>query len=152
MPVLSRGVVASTLGLLVAASYLLLNTNEKRLFFTPTGSREDTAVRKMPSSSPICKHLIVQSLCKKNNANRNRLLDRPTIILNFRTIVLKTAQKRLLFTSKWTTAWHHSLGHALLNTHLPSFDSPIAMKEQRPSSETPAWRSGDRPELSGRLP
>ena len=39
--------------------------------------------------------------------------------------------------------------HALLNTHLPSFDSPIAMKEQRPSPETPAWRSGDRPELSG---
>ena len=25
--------------------------------------------------------------------------------------------------------------HALLNTNLPSFDSPIAMKEQRPSSK-----------------
>ena len=82
MPVLSRGVVAKSLGLLVAASYLLLNTNEKRLFFTPTGSREDTAVRKMPSSSPICKHLIVQSLCKNNNSDRNRLLDKPTIVLS----------------------------------------------------------------------
>ena len=60
------------------------------------------------------------------------------------------AVKRLVFTSKWTTAWHHSVVHALLNTHLPSFDCLIAMKEQRPSSETPAWRSGDRPELSGR--
>ena len=37
-----------------------------------------------------------------------------------------------------------------LNTHSPPFDSPIAMKEQRPSSETPAWRGGDRRELSGR--
>ena len=67
-----------------------------------------------------------------------------------RRLSLNTAQKRLVFTSKWTTAWHHGVVHALLNTHLPSFDSPIAMKEQRPSSETPAWRSGDRPELSGR--
>ena len=65
-------------------------------------------------------------------------------------IVVKHGYKRLIFTSKWTTAWHHGVVHALLNTHLPSFDSPIAMKEQRPSSETPAWRSGDRPELSGR--
>ena len=39
------------------------------------------------------------------------------------------AGKRLIFTSKWTTAWHHGAVHALLNTHLPSFDSPIAMKE-----------------------
>ena len=46
--------------------------------------------------------------------------------------------------------WHHSVVHALLNTHLPSFDSPIAMKEQQPLSETPAWRTGDCPELSGR--
>ena len=97
MPVLSRGVVASTLGLLVAASYLLLNTNEKRLFFTPTGPREDSAVRKMPSSSPICKHLIVQSLCKKNNADRNRLLDRPTIILSFQDDRPKNGSKTACF-------------------------------------------------------
>ena len=44
-----------------------------------------------------------------------------------------------------TTAWYTPYWR----THLPSFDSPIAMKDQRPSSETPAWRSGDRPELSG---
>ena len=40
--------------------------------------------------------------------------------------------------------------HALLNTYLPFFDSPNAIKEQRPSLETPAWGSGDRPEISGR--
>ena len=60
------------------------------------------------------------------------------------------AGKRLVLTSKWTTAWHNRVVHALVNTHLPSFDSPNAMKEQRPASETPAWRSGDRPELSRR--
>ena len=60
------------------------------------------------------------------------------------------AGKRLIFTSKWTTAWHHGVVHALLNTHLPCFDSPIATKEQRPSWETPAWRSGDRPGFLGR--
>ena len=43
------------------------------------------------------------------------------------------AQKRLIFTSKWTAVWHHGMVHALLNTHLQSFHSPIAMKEKRPS-------------------
>ena len=65
------------------------------------------------------------------------------------TIVLKYGWKTAHFTSKWTAAWHHGVVHALLNTYLPFFDRPIAMKEQRPTSETPAWRSGDRPELSG---
>ena len=67
------------------------------------------------------------------------------------TIVLKHGSETAHFHLKWTTAWHHGVVHALLNTHLPSFDSPIAMKEQRPSSETAARRSGDRPELPGRL-
>ena len=49
----------------------------------------------------------------------------------------KTAQKRLIFTSKWTTAWHHGVADALLNTHLQSFNSPIPMEEERPSLETP---------------
>ena len=47
------------------------------------------------------------------------------------------AEKRLIFTSKRTTAWHHGVVDALLNTHLQSFDSPIAMEEERPSLETP---------------
>ena len=47
-----------------------------------------------------------------------------------------TAQKRLIFTSRWTTMWQHGMIHAVLNTHLPSFDSPIAMEEQRPSLQT----------------
>ena len=62
-----------------------------------------------------------------------------------------TAQKRLIFTSNWTTAWHHSMVHAILNTHLPSFDSPLAMKEQRPSLQTPTWHNDDRLEISRRL-
>ena len=47
------------------------------------------------------------------------------------------AQRRLIFTSKWTTVWHHGMVHALLNTHLPSFDSQIGMEDQRPSLEAP---------------
>ena len=46
-------------------------------------------------------------------------------------------KKRLIFTSKWTTVWHHGMVHALLNTDLHSFDSPITMEEQRPSLQTP---------------
>ena len=46
-------------------------------------------------------------------------------------------KKRLIFNSKWTTVWHHGMVHARFNTHWPSFDSPIAMKEQRPLLETP---------------
>ena len=54
-----------------------------------------------------------------------------------RRIVLIRAQKRLVFTLKWTTVWHHSMVHAVLNTHLRPLDSPIAMEEQRPSLQTP---------------
>ena len=48
-------------------------------------------------------------------------------------IVLKHRWTTAHFASKWTTVWLHGVVHTLLNTHLPSFDSPIAMKEQRPS-------------------
>ena len=58
-------------------------------------------------------------------------------------------KKWLVFTSKWTIVWHHGMVHALLITHLPSFNSPIAIKEQRPSLETPTRHTGNRPELSG---
>ena len=47
------------------------------------------------------------------------------------------AQKRLIFTSKWTTVWHHGMVQVILITDLPSFHSPIAMEEQRPSLQTP---------------
>ena len=33
--------------------------------------------------------------------------------------------------------WHHGMVHTLLNTHSPSFHSPIAMEEQRPSLQGP---------------
>ena len=51
--------------------------------------------------------------------------------------------KRLIFTSKWTTAWHHGVRDASLNAHLQSFHSPIAVEEQ-PSLETPTGHNGDR--------
>ena len=60
------------------------------------------------------------------------------------------AEKRLIFTSKWTTVWHHGMVHALLNTHLASFHSPIAMEEQRPSLQTPTSYPGDRDECAKR--
>ena len=47
------------------------------------------------------------------------------------------SQLRNVFTSKSTTVWHHSMAHALLNTRLHSFDSPIASEEERPP-DTPA--------------
>ena len=59
------------------------------------------------------------------------------------------AQKRLVFTSKSPTPWHHGMAHALFPTHLHSFDGPIAMEEQQPSLETPTQQTNDRPEFSG---
>ena len=35
------------------------------------------------------------------------------------------------------SAWHHGGEHASLSTHLQSFDSPIAVEEDRPSLEMP---------------
>ena len=48
------------------------------------------------------------------------------------TIVLKHGSKSAPFYLKMNPAWHHGVVHALLNTHLPSFDSPIAMKKNGP--------------------
>ena len=56
--------------------------------------------------------------------------------------------QRLISTSKWTTAWHHGVEDTLLNTHLHSFDSPIAMEEEQFSLEMPTWRTGDHPAFS----
>ena len=50
------------------------------------------------------------------------------------------AQKRLVFTSKSPTPWHHGMAHTLFPTHLRSFDGPIAVQEQRPSLETRTGR------------
>ena len=41
------------------------------------------------------------------------------------------AQKRLIFTSKWTTARHNGVKDASFNTALQSFDVPNAMEEAR---------------------
>ena len=55
---------------IVACCFLLLcvlsNTSLKTPIFTPNGLREDTAVWKTPSSTPICNYLIVQWLWKNN--------------------------------------------------------------------------------------
>ena len=53
------------------------------------------------------------------------------------------AQKRLVFTPKSPTPWHHGMAHALFPTHLYSFDGRIAMEEQRPLLETPTWQTND---------
>ena len=63
------------------------------------------------------------------------------------------AQKQLVFTSKSPTPWYHGMAHALLPTHLPSFDGPAAMEEQRTSLEIATWQTflnfqDDRPESS----
>ena len=60
------------------------------------------------------------------------------------------AQKRLVFTSKSPTPWHHGMAHALFPTHLHSFDGPIAMEGQQPSLETPTRQTNDRVEFFGR--
>ena len=41
------------------------------------------------------------------------------------------AQKRLVFTSKSPNLWHHGMAHALVPTHLHSFDAQIAVEKQR---------------------
>ena len=64
------------------------------------------------------------------------------------TIVLKHGWKTAHFYLKMDHRVAPPHVHAFSNTHLPSFGGPIAMKQQRPSSETTTWRSGDRPELS----
>ena len=45
-------------------------------------------------------------------------------------------KKAHFFTSKWTTAWHHGVRDALLDTHLQALDSPIPVEEEWPSSKT----------------
>ena len=62
-------------------------------------------------------------------------------------LIFKSGSKMAHFALKWTTASHHGVGNASLNTHLQSFHSPIAVEEERPSLEMPNLRAGDRPEL-----
>ena len=54
----------------------------------------------------------------------------------------KKAKKSHLI-PKWTTAWHHGVGDALVNTHLQSFDSPIIVGEEWPSLEKTTRHTGD---------
>ena len=73
------------------------------------------------------------------------------LLRDFMTIVQKTAQsveKFPLFNSKGTTAKHHRVEHASLNTHLHSFDSPIVVQEERPPLKPRTWGTGDRPGLA----
>ena len=52
-------------------------------------------------------------------------------------VLVNQGEKRLIFTSKWTMAWHHGMRGASLSTLVQSFDSPIAVEEKRPSLEMP---------------
>ena len=55
-------------------------------------------------------------------------------------VLLKLVEKRLGFALNWTTAWHHGVSEAPLNTHLQPLDRwvivVIAVAEQ-PSLVTP---------------
>ena len=48
-----------------------------------------------------------------------------------------TAQKRLIFTSKWTTALHHGMAHTLVNTHLQSLIVQCQWKKNGPHWKCP---------------
>ena len=52
-------------------------------------------------------------------------------------VLLKEVEKQLVFTSKWTTAWHRGVRDTSLNAHLQSFESPITVEEEQPSLEMP---------------
>ena len=54
----------------------------------------------------------------------------------------KAAQIPLISSSECTAACPHAMVNAALNTLLPSFDSPMAMTERRPLSETATWHTG----------
>ena len=64
---------------------------------------------------------------------------------------LDLIEKKLTFTSKWTTAWYHGMREASLNGHSQSFESPIFVEEEQPSLETRAWHTGDRSKLFRRI-
>ena len=53
-------------------------------------------------------------------------------------VLLGLVEQQLIFTLKWTTAWHHSLRDTSLNGHLQAFESPIVVEEEQPSLEMPA--------------
>ena len=53
-------------------------------------------------------------------------------------VLLKLVEKRLIFSLKWTTAWHYGVRDASLNTHSSAFDGAFIVEEERPSLETPA--------------
>ena len=54
-------------------------------------------MRKMPSPSLICNHLIVSSLCKNNIVDWNRLLDKPTIVRSFQDDRPENSPKTAIF-------------------------------------------------------
>ena len=37
-------------------------------------------------------------------------------------VLLILVEEQLIFTSKWTIAWHHNMRDASLNTHVQSFE------------------------------
>ena len=62
-----------------------------------------------PYSEPICIPLMAQSLWKSNGPHWKHVRGRPTIVLSFRTIVLKTAQKRPFLDEKSAMEWARRL-------------------------------------------
>ena len=64
---------------------------------------------------------------------------------------LTNASKTPIIHPKWTTEGRRGAEDAFFITHLPSFDTQIAMEAQRPSLQEPTWHTSDRPYFSGRL-
>ena len=58
-----------------------------------SGVLQTIVLKTAPKKPPICNDLIVQWLWKNNTVPSDCLLDKPTIVLPLRTIVLETAQK-----------------------------------------------------------
>ena len=72
--------------------------------------------------------------CSANPGAYQDLGRRPSLVLM---VALNLVENRLLFTSKWSTAWHHGVKETSLNTPLQLVHCQIAVQEERPSLETP---------------
>ena len=114
---------------------------QSRLIFPQNGALHGTMMWKTPYSTPICNRLTTQSLWKRNNPYWRRLLDPPTIVLTFQDDYPLIFQDDYPENGSKTANFHlkmdHGVAHALLNTHLQSFDSPMAMEEEWPTLEMP---------------
>ena len=72
----------------------------------------------------------MKPLWKKNSPHWRSLYDTVTILVTVQDNRPENRLKRLIFTSKWTTAWHHNVRDTSVNRFLESFDAPINVEEE----------------------